>query len=261
MRTVRSLQPSVPARDRLSMRLGLLFIGLFLGVSILLIAWTMFATIADRRLADASSDVAAPVIVIDPKIQTELAKALAFDTLPAATEVHNPFLDRAGLSGVVVASAAASGPSAASGSSATQIAGSSGGRGGASTQSMLSQSGPASIIQSYDVPSRYADWLERQKRGEFVGPESEMLAVEDLVPVGFASGGDRAQEVMLFSASLCRTFSFPSGTRFYNGSLYGFDAKEVVFAYQNGLRSKSYSDTEPCQPNANTRAQNGPGQP
>ncbi len=249
MRTVRSLHPALPARDRLSMRLGLLFVGLFLGVAILLVAWTMFETIADRRLADVSSEVAAPVIVIDPKLQTELAKALAFDTLPATTAVHNPFLDRAGLSGVVVATATTSRPPVASGSS-PQMVGSSGGGGGTSPQTMLSQNGPASIIQSYDVPSRYADWLERQKRGEFVGPESEVLAVEDLVPVGFASGGDRAQEVMLFSASLCRTFSFPSGTRFYNGSLYGFDAKEVVFAFQNGLRSKSYSDTEPCQPAA-----------
>ncbi len=254
----------MPARDRLSMRLGLLFVVLFLGVSILLVAWTMFATLADRRQAEGASDVVAPVIVIDPKIQTELSKALAFDALPAATEVHNPFLDRAGLSGVVIAGAASPGRSPASVSSVTQVAGSSGSVGGsgvgASALNMASQSGPGSVPQSYDVAWRYADWLEKAKRGEFVGPESEVLAVEDLVPVGFASGGDRAQEVMLFSPTLCRTFSFPSGTRFYNGSLYGFDAKEVVFAYQNGLRSKSYSNTEPCQPAASARAQNLTGQ-
>ncbi|MEP6703607.1 MAG: hypothetical protein ABJB34_02265, partial [Acidobacteriota bacterium] len=88
-----------------------------------------------------------------------------------------------------------------------------------------------------------------QKRGEFVGPESEMLAVEDLVPVGFASGGDRAAEVILFSVSLCQTFSFPAGTRFANGWLSGFDQSEVVFTFQDGIRRKSYSNGDTCQAN------------
>ena len=106
----------------------------------------------------------------------------------------------------------------------------------------------------YDVKSRYDDWQDRQKRGEFVQPESEVLAVEDLIPVGFASGGERGAEVMLFSLSLCRTFTFPAGTRFFDGYLNGFDQNEVVFMFQNGLRRKSYSTAETCTPGANAQS-------
>src|SRR5215207_8991734 len=102
MQAVRSSDPRIPVKDRLAMRLALLFVGTFLAVLVLLMAWTMFATIADRRQAAANSEVAAPVIVIDPKIQSDLAKALAFDALPTSGEVLNPFVDRAGLSGTLV---------------------------------------------------------------------------------------------------------------------------------------------------------------
>ena len=77
--------------------------------------------------------------------------------------------------------------------------------------------------------------------------------MEDLVPVGYASGGDRPDEVMLFSVSLCRTFSFPVGTRFFNGTLNSFDQREVLFLFQNGIRSKSYSASGECQTGADPR--------
>ncbi|HUR98087.1 MAG TPA: hypothetical protein VMZ26_08500 [Pyrinomonadaceae bacterium] len=248
MQAVRTINPGMPVRDRLSTRLGLLFVASFLGVLILLVAWTMFATVGDRREAAANSGVAAPVIVIDPKIQTDLAKALAFDALPTSGEVLNPFLDRAGLSGNVVAATTVQTSSQTPSSSAapsTSITGAAGRT--VSTQRTASQIPAASGMVEYNVKARHDDWLDRQKRGEFVVPESEVLAVEDLVPVGFASGGDRAAEVMLFSVSLCQTFSFPAGTRFANGWLSGFDQSEVVFTFQDGVRRKSYSSSEACQ--------------
>lgn len=252
MQAVRSVEPSapvIPAKDRLSLKLGLLFVGSFLAVFIILAAWTMFSTIADRQQAAANSEVAAPVIVIDPKIQTDLAKALAFDAIPASVEVLNPFVDRAGLAGKIAGTtttAAATQTTAAapgSGTSATIAAGGGGMTGARSNNGV----GLVMMPEPYDVKGRYGDWLERKKRGGFVEPESEVLAIEDLVPVGFASGGDRQQEVILLSLSLCRTFSFPAGTRFSNGTLYGFDPTEVMFLFQNGLRSKSYTNTEPCR--------------
>lgn len=246
MRTVRSLEPSIPITDRLSTRLGLLFVGTFLVVFIVLAAWTMLGTISDRRRVAAQSGVAAPVIVIDPKIQTDLAKAMAFDAIPASAEVQNPFVDRAGIgSNVVVASAPAASKSGSSGSSTTTASGSTAG-GTSQSPTSFAQVGPSVLVSAYDVKARYDEWIERQRRGEAVVPESEVLGVEDLVPVGFASGGDRAPEVMLYSAALCRTFSFPAGTRFLDGWLNGFDQTEVVFTFQNGIRRKSYSITEPC---------------
>jgi len=247
MQAGRPIDPRIPVRDRLSMRLALLFVGTFLGVLILLMAWTMFATIAERRQAAANLEVRTPVIIIDPKIQTDLAKALAFDALPVSVEVLNPFVDRAGLSGNLVtansatltqASASPASPSKTSAVVAGQVA---------SRATTASNNSAAANIEPYSVRTSYDDWLYRQKRGEFVGPESEILAVEDLVPVGYASGGDRPAEVILFSLALCRTFSFPAGTRFWNGSLSGFDQSEVVFAFQDGLRRKSYSSGETCQ--------------
>src|SRR5215204_6436552 len=248
MKEVRSTDPRIPVRNRLSMRLALLFVGAFLGVLILLMAWTMFATIDDRREAAANSAVASPVIVIDPKIQTDLAKALAFDALPTSGEVLNPFVDRAGLSGNLTAANSGTltktAASPAAGSS-TAVAG----LGGTvtSTRATGSNIRAASKIETYNVKASHDDWLYRQNRGEFVGPESEILAVEDLVPVGFASGGDRPAEVMLFSVALCRTFSFPAGTRFLNGWLSAFDQSEVVFTFPDGIRRKSYSRGETCQ--------------
>ena len=250
MQTVRSINPPVPVKDRLPLRLALLFVGTFLGVLVLLMAWTMFTTIADRRRANDDSNVAAPVIVIDPKIQSDLAKAMAFDAIPAETEVQNPFIDRAGIGTNAPAS------TASTATTAQQTGQSSGASGsntttaniGAATQFSSSQGpAPVSYTDAQSIQARYAEWLDRQKRGEFVGPESEVLVVEDLVPVGFASGGDRGAEVMLFSVALCRTFTFPAGTRFLNGFLNGFDQQEVVFTYQNGIRRKSYSSTEPCK--------------
>jgi hypothetical protein len=116
------------------------------------------------------------------------------------------------------------------------------------------------MAPAYDVKARYDDWIARQKRGEFVGPESEVLSVQDLVPVGYASGGDRGEEVMLLSVALCRTFSFSAGTRFWDGWLNGFNQNEVVFTFQDGIRRKSYSATDQCSP-GDSRLAPATGQP
>jgi hypothetical protein len=243
-------------RERLSVKLALLFVATFLIVFILLAAWTMLQTISDRRQAAANSDVAAPVLVIDPKIQSDLAKALAFEGLPTAGDVLNPFIDRAGLSGTVTATNVRPPAQTASTTvSAAQGGSNSSGGGPATSHATISQTG-ASIVSTYSWKDKHDDWLARQRRGESVEPESEVLGVEDLVPVGFASGGDRGSEVMLFSLSICQTFSFPAGTRFADGFLNGFDEREVVFTFQNGLRRKSYTNTEPCQPNRDSRFAN-----
>jgi hypothetical protein len=253
MRSIRSLEPSIPVKDRLGMRLGLLFVGTFLGLAAVLMAWTMFATISDRRASAAELGTAAPAIVIDPKIQTDLAKAMAFDALAGDAEVLNPFIDRAGISKTVVPTASNAGQTTGSSSTTTTTPAATGtvsSSGGGGLQTLGSQTGSSSFVPvASSAKERYDDWLERQKKGESVVPEAEILGVDDLVPVGFASGGDRGAEVMLHSLALCRTFSFPAGTRLYDGWVNGFDQNEVVFTFLNGIRRKSYADVEPCRSN------------
>ena len=256
MRGVQSIDPSIPFRDRLSVRLGLLFLATFMGTLIVMGAWAVLTAIDERSQSAEELSIQSPAIVIDPKIQSDLAKALAFDAIPAETQVQNPFLDRAGLSGNLAAPNAGNRPNVAT--QASLNTSTIGATSGSTPSNMSATLGPGLsrvfVPESYDTKARYGDWLERQRRGEFVEPESEILAVEDLVPVGYASGGERGAEVILFSASLCRTFSFPTGTRFYNGLLNGFDQTEVVFVFQNGLRRKSYSTAETCRPALDPRA-------
>ena len=61
MRDANPDKPLVPIKDRLSTRLGLIFVGTFLLVTILMIASTMLGAIGDRSLADSDPRVAAPV--------------------------------------------------------------------------------------------------------------------------------------------------------------------------------------------------------
>lgn len=244
MRDANPDKPLVPIKDRLSTRLGLIFVGTFLLVTILMIASTMLGAIGDRSLADSDPRVAAPVIVIDPKIRTDLVKAISVDAIPPATEVQNPFVDRANIGTNLVAAPAAS-QTATSSQSVSAVTGTAT-TGATGLNGNVPSSNTDFGFDPSTLKARHDEWLERQRRGEFVGQESEVLAIEDLVPVGYAGGGDRADEVMLFSLVLCRTFSFPVGTRFLNGWLNGFDQREVVFTFQDGIRRKSYSTVGGC---------------
>lgn len=257
MQSARSIHNPTPLLDRLSMRLALLFAVTFLGTLLVIGAWAVMGKIGERNQTANELTAQAPVIVIDPKIQSELAKALTFDATPAVTQVQNPFVDRANLANSTAAAVAATAASVSkpnAGSSTTNVSAnqSSGNMPGPLSSgfgSQLGAFGPAAD----NTKARYGDWLERQRRGEFVVPESEVLGVADLVPVGYASGGDRGAEVILMSLSLCRTFTFPAGTRLFDGILNGFDQREVIFIFQNGLRRKSYANEQVCQPEGPAR--------
>jgi len=97
MKTVRSTDQKTSISDRVSLKLALLFIGSFLAVLILIVGWTVLTAIGDSRDSAAESEAQTPPIIIDPKIGSDLTKALSFDAIPAATDVQNPFLDRANI--------------------------------------------------------------------------------------------------------------------------------------------------------------------
>jgi hypothetical protein len=247
MKTVTSIEQKIPMRDRVSIKLAFLFVGSFLAVLIFAVGWTLLSAFGDSRAAAAESEVQTPVITIDPKIQTDLAKAMTVDATPAVADVQNPFIDRAGIGNTLgltngtVASQTSSTPASAGGTSNALPS-------SRTTITKVGPSGPSITMPAVDdTKGRWLDWAERANRGETVSPESEALGIDDLVPVGYAGGGDRGVEVILYSRSLCRTFSFPVGTRFFNGSLYQISQTDVVFIYQNGYRTKSYAAADPCR--------------
>jgi hypothetical protein len=250
MPTVRTVAPSIPLRDRLSLKLILLFLGSFAAVLIFILASALLTAIADRRQSEAEADIQSPAIAIDPKIQTDLAKAMSFDAIPAEMVVHNPFIDHDGIGSNLPMTTTPAGTSAA-GVNVTTLPGASSGRVITVTQPRnVASTGPVDI----GTRARHDQWLDRQSRGDVVEPEAEVLGIDDLVPVGYVSGGSLKDEVMLYSVSLCRTFSFPAGTRFFDGTLYSFDQAEVIFANGYTVRRKSYVTNGECRSNSQAQA-------
>jgi len=212
------------------------FIGLF--------AIRSVSSIAERGAIDRSSENQIEQIVIDPKMESDLSNALTFQAISEPDQVLDPFSDRAGLSSTA-ASRALSGAeqtSAATSGTSTTSAGSS-----ASNNPPQGSSGPVIDPASPEATrSRYEKWRNAEGTSERTDI-STILAVEDLIPVGFASGGIGGAEVMLFSRALCDVFSFPVGTKFLNGTLASFDQAEVVFSIGRTSRHRSYQRPEPCK--------------
>jgi hypothetical protein len=244
MRTVTTVNAKAPARERLPLKLALLFVGTFVVLLFVLVASTLVSTFTDSRRAADESEIQTPAITIDPKIQADLAKAMAFDAIPTATEVQNPFIDRANIGTNITVTG---GSTVTNASTANSPTGAPGIGSRMTSVTRVSPTGPNIMLPSVDnTKARYDDWFNRVRLGYPTGPESETLGVDDLVPVGYADGGDRPPEVILFSISLCKTFSYPVGTRFYNGTLSEINPGEVVFAVENGIRRKSYASSQPC---------------
>lgn len=237
-----------PKRDHLGLKLAMISAGVFAVVLLLYVVADVLDSYKGRQEAEASIEAQPAPIVIDPKIQAELSKVLALDAVPAVDTVLNPFIDRKSIAGGASAlSFVGTQNTTAGAKGATGTAPVSGSASGSGTTSVIRLSGsPVVSPMVRDAKARYQDWIQRQQSGEFVGAESTVLSIDDLVPVGFASGGAGGEEVMLYSLSLCRTFTFGVGTRFYDGWLNGLSSQEVVFALPNGFRRKSFSRPETC---------------
>jgi hypothetical protein len=240
------MMPVLPIKDRVGPRLAALFAAAFALVFLSGVIYQIFSAVVESRQADSDLVVQPAPIVIDPKIQTDLTKAIAFDVMPNDVTVQDPFVDRGGISGpaglsngTVAARTTALNVSAAANASAAKA-----------TLGSVNQIVPGTTVAAsaavVDAKARYKNWEDRQNSGEFAGPESEALGIEDLVPVGFVSGGDGYPEVMLYSLALCRTFSFPAGTHFANGWVSSISQQEVVFTVDRMIRRKSFTRPEPC---------------
>ena len=220
-------------------RLGLKLAGLFA----LTLAFALLACIAYDLLSSVGDSAAlAPAadqttIIIDPKIESDLAKVLAYDSLPSPEAVRDPFADRgnlarttSGLTGAVQQGAGGTTitiPSSGAGSKTTVV--SSGGTAAPGAPA------PPSAIAATKL--RYESWLARLGLTGDAPLDPSIFAVEDLLPVGIVDGGSGQQEVMFFSEAAGKTLSFPIGTMFYDGWLIELRPDGVVFSSNDERRT------------------------
>src|SRR5512144_2323912 len=162
MRTVQTIDPSVPLRERLSLKLILLFVGSFAAVLFVMMVWTFLSAWGYSRQLDAEANVQTPAITIDPKIQSDLPKAMSFDAIPTETVVHNPFTHHDGIGSNLTVTAAptsnaktaaAIGP-ASTGAQVSRVPG-------------MTQLRPVTPIGPVDIGTRarHDQWVERQSHG------------------------------------------------------------------------------------------------
>lgn len=223
---------SKTASDRLGLKLGALFILVFGGLVIGLLAWDVFSTMSRRE-----DNLVRPeeVTVIDPRLEADLKKVLELTGIPENVEARDAFRDRADLSGEMAKMDR--GPVTGGGS--TGIPGSPGSSGGPATGE--GAGGGAKPAEAPDpvaeTKARFDRRQERVRLGLNAGPESEVFAVDDLLPVGVVGGGSGTQEVLVYSLALKRTFSFPVGTKLFDGWIGEVRAEGVAFVMDGKVRT------------------------
>jgi hypothetical protein len=225
---------------RLWVKLGGLFILSFAVFFAIFLGYDLLTTFSERSAARPANEEAPP-IVIDPKIESDLAKVLAFDPSPASDTVKDPFSDRGGLTGRLANSAAATTQQVSAvtpGSSRTTsgsslVLGNTGANG----------SGGAVFPVIEGTKERYNKWVGQYGITGDVPLDPRVFAIEDLLPVGIVDGGNGQQEVMFFSQAVGKTVSFPLGTLFFDGWLTELRPEGVVFSSTDRrvLRMRSWA--------------------
>ena len=225
-----------PARTK-SSSLGLKLLGLFAVAFalafMLFFAYDLFSGFAERSVVDAQADQTPP-IVVNPKLETDLAKVLASDSAPEPQAVRDPFSDRGGLSGTVaaaIASGAQPGTIVTSGTVQNGSTVASTGR--INTNGSNMPLPPAAESTQH----RYEAWLGHANINSDLPIDPRIFAIADLLPVGIVDGGSGQQEVMFYSEGAGKTFSFPVGTLFYDGWLTEVRPEGVVFSFNDDRRT------------------------
>ncbi len=270
---------SLPFKDRLSWKLALLFIATFLAVFLSGLAYDVFATMWENQQTETDSRAQPALKPIEPKIENDLAKVLASAPIPDAVEIKDPFSDRNGISDNAqtrAAVAAASArlaqqppPSAQSSVAQNNPRNRPGTSAGPATGNYPNYPGAGAagpgvnyVASPEATNARIRARQEKMRLGQDGGPESTVLAIDDLLPVGMVSGGNGETEVMLYSQALQQTFSFPIGTPFYDGRLVELRPDGVGFANanQNGavfLKGWAHSIKQPTSNNSAEKDSSG----
>lgn len=238
---------TLPFKSRLSLKLGALFVATFLAIFLSGLAYDVFVTMWENQQTETDSLAQPALKPIEPKIESDLAKVLTFDAAPVASEIKDPFSDRSNISGNARTPVGA----ASGGRTATQPSSSAVAQGGSVSRPANPAANPATrnapnnpAMGANGMPVNYAASpeatnarirarQEKMRAGQDGGPESAVLAIDDLLPVGMVSGGNGETEVMLYSQALQQTFSFPIGTPFYDGWLVELRPDGVGFGVNN----------------------------
>lgn len=238
--------------DRLSVKVTALLLGTFVFVFLILLAYSLFVSTVEQKLAESNLPAQAVVEDIDPKIEQNLSSVVESsesdeEKRPVAKD---PFLDRGGISGLVKGSggsfsplnrfssgrnpasssvaSAGSTPRKSTGKSNTEI----------NRSSISSSSNGRAPVKPKELSTkdRLQIWEQRARFGDMSAPSPTIFAITDLIPVGVVDGGSGEKEVIFFSESANKTFSFPVGTRFYDGWLVNILDEGVVFSDGGKMR-------------------------
>lgn len=255
MPVIAAAPTKMPLKDRLSLKLTGLFLFSFLFAFAGLWIYDIFTSSMEYQTLEMNNSInnSQEEIKIDPKLEKDLAKVLEFDSTPNAENISDPFSDKLGISNKTNSVNSAAGGFSQPSSVITASSNSGAGGGPRSSPQFNGNPGGNTTTQGYpnsnlsanDIDTRASeDTLTRVIRrreslrsGFNVEPESSVFAIEDLLPVGVVSGGDEREEVMFYSQSLKRTFSFKVGTRFYDGWLTAFRPEGVVFNLNDEYQS------------------------
>jgi hypothetical protein len=236
---VTPLKTSVkPVKSRLGLKLAALFTGAFLSAFIGLLFWDLFLMLGERVLTDRALSEKPPVTVIDPKLESDLAKVLELTDVQNTADIKNPFHDTSGISDKTNTPVSAN--SAQTNSAAKPVNPAAAQIYSQKNQSQQQNLAAKTVIQPDPVAetrNRLQIREDRIRLGQEGGPESMAFAIDDLLPVGTVSGGDGKEEVMFYSTSACRVVSFPVGTQLYDGWFDSLRSEGVVFGYFDQQRT------------------------
>jgi hypothetical protein len=257
MNTVNS---QAPYKYRLGIMLTGLFLAGFLAVVLVGLVLDLFASLREGQQANEELAVQQTVVVIDPKLAGELAKAKNFENTQNLADLRDPFQDRAGLSqteagraAVAQNNRAGTGTTPAPAGKTVAVIPPKGTTPGPGTGRQTNVA-PETVIVKEDTSVRLARRDEDIRNGKEVRPINEYLAIEDLLPVGSVSGGSGQDEIMLYSQAADQTFSFALGTPFYDGWLTGLKPEGPVFIFPGSSQTMTKSWVRSIQPRSSANA-------
>ncbi len=260
---------SLPFKDHLSWKFLTLFVTVFLAVFVSGLVYDFYTTRMENQQNDSDSAEQPVLNPVEPKIERDLAQVLAPDSIPNTADIKDPFTDHGGIVGntatrsstttaAVVTAPQSVKIAAAKGGTASKSAPPANSAPGISTPTKTNEKAgvqPAENINAKEaIETRVRERRQKMMMGQDAGPESAVLAIDDLLPVGMVSGGSGETEIMLYSQALAQTFSFPIGTHFYDGWMAEWRAEGVAFGHtnQNGaifIKFWSHSITQQTQGN------------